>query len=695
MHLLSKKIIKVSILVLFTLLFLNPTAKANANTQLAGVGAPSNSVGSNGDLYHRTDTPYQSIYGPKVSGAWPSTFSYIVGQGCTTVYHIDKDCDGYGVGPTTITTDPNPLFGPDADDNDATVNTSASVLTKYGSINAFLTHLGYPTNRVFYIDPNAGVDTSGCGTVASPCQHFSYSAIGTVLNDGAGGTVMYRAGTSGGLKICTGGGCYYPHASLSGPPVVIMAYPGEQVTFLAANAPLNTGGGVYNASTNVIFSGFSLIASTPGAGYGLSGSWNQNVTVQNSELAGWSMAIQIGAGSQNTTITQNLFHDVSEHAVYPVTGDASQGVYSTGLFNCSTWTWQANATNYNPHINFNTTNNVMLFVGAGGYDAIHYNGQICGGSISGNILVGGGGTAIGLQDGDQNVTVSNNLIANNSDAGILLYVYGCENNGAVDVSGQIGVSCDSSFSPAGTRYYPNMENANVIVNNTIWTGLVAPSSTFCYPGDCDTGTYGINQSIKPQGLPGGRWVKYTTIQNNLIVSFDGNLGNVFPPLSYQLNSYPETDTLANNLLWNGYTGHSSANTMIIMSNSLACSSAPWYCAGSTTGTYGSGSAFPGTYSFAAFQSYNTGSNTNELWGNPTFADVQTSYSTTPNMFNFRLLSGSPAIGAGLASGAPSTDITGATRAGTPSIGAYEYASIATPTTILSGILQLIGNIILR
>jgi len=646
----------------------------------SGTGVPSSGVGNNGDLYHRTDVP--SVYGPKAAGAWPTTFSYIVGQGCTTVYHIDNDCDGYGVGPTTITNDPNPLFGPDADDTDATVNTSASVITKYTTINSFLAYLGYPTSRVFYIDPVNGVDTGGCGTVTSPCQHFSYSAIGTTLNDGAGGTVVYRSSTSAGIQICTGGGCYYPHASSSGSPVVIMAYPGEQVTFLTAQAPLNGGGGSYNASTNVIFRGFSLVASGLGNGYGVIGSWVQNVTLQNSELAGWSMAVQFAAGSQNSTITQNLFHDISEHAIYPVTGDSSQGVYSSGLLNCSGWTWQTNNTSYNPHFNFNTTNNVMLYVGSGGFDAIHYNGEICTGLISGNIVVAGGGTGIGLQDGNQNVTVSNNLIANNSSAQILFYVYGCENNGIGITSGQLGVSCDPGSS-VGAVYYPNMESSNKVINNTIWSGVNAPGSYFCGPSQCQVPTYGIEASNLAEGLPGGRWIKYTTIQNNLIVTYSGG-GGVYPQLWFDQSSYPETNTLANNLLWNGYAGNSSSEVMNITSNSLSCSTAPWFCAGSTTGTYGSGSAYPGTFSFSAFQSYNTGSNTNELWGNPTFADVQTSYSTTPNMFNFRLLSGSPAIGAGLASGAPSTDITGATRANPPSIGAYDLSAAGTGGTSTVG-----------
>jgi hypothetical protein len=658
------------------------SAGATTNVMQSGVGVPTSSVGNNGDLYHRTDIPM--IYGPKTLGVWPATYSYIVGIGCTTVYHIDKDCDGYGIGPTTITTDPNPLFGPDADDNDPTVNTSASVIANYGTINAFLTHLGYPTNRVFYIDPTHGVDASGCGTAASPCQYFSYSAIGTALNDGKGGTVLYRASTSPGLQICTGGGgCWYPHASAPSSPVVIMAYPGEAVTFLAGDSPLNGGGGSSNASTNVIFSGFSLIASTPGLGHAFTGEWLQNITLQNNEMAGWNIAVEPAAGSQNFTMNGNLFHDISEHAIYPVTANGSAGsVYSATLLNCSTWTWRANGTSYNPHFNFNTTNNIFLFVGSGGFDAVHYNGEICGGLISGNILIDGGGTAITYQDGNQNVTVSNNLIVNNSSGGITMNIYGCDNDGSPTTSGQAGTTCDPRGSwEQGVTYYPNMETNNRIINNTIWTGANGPNFTyFCQT--CEPPSYGIVIADTSEGAPGERYIKNTTIQNNLIVTFNGG-GNVFPNIYFEKNnSYPETDTLANNLFWNAYSGNSSADVVNIDSNSLACSAAPWYCAGATTGTYGSGSAYPGSYSFSAFQSYNTGSNTNELYGNPTFADVATGYYTHPNLYNFRLSPGSPATGAGLSAGAPAYDITGTLRPNPPSIGAYEF-SAATPGSPLS------------
>ena len=260
-------------------------------------------------------------------------------------------------------------------------------------------------------------------------------------------------------------------------------------------------------------------------------------------------------------------------------------------------------------------------------------------------------------------------------------MYGCDSNDLGVQLSQIGTSCDSTYSGGtGTQYYPSDEWNNSIVNNTIWTGLNAPVSHFCPAGSCDVPYYGIHSADTSEGIPGLHSIKNTTIQNNIIVSFDGNAGGAYPQLYFGLNSYPDTNPLANNLFYNAYPGNSSARAMIIVANGN-CSAGPWYCAGSTTGTYGSGSAYPGTFSFSQFQSYNTGSNTNELWGNPTFSDVQTSYSTTPNMFNFRLLPGSPAIGAGLARGAPSTDITGATRASTPSIGAYEYTAVTALTSL--------------
>ena len=50
---------------------------ANGNTILSGSGAPSLSLGANGDFYIRTDN--NTLYGPKSSGSWPGTGVNLVG----------------------------------------------------------------------------------------------------------------------------------------------------------------------------------------------------------------------------------------------------------------------------------------------------------------------------------------------------------------------------------------------------------------------------------------------------------------------------------------------------------------------------------------------------------------------------------------------------------------------------------------
>jgi hypothetical protein len=64
------------------------------------------------------------------------------GEGCTTAFVIDRDCDGYGVGSA---------LGPDADDTDPSVNTAASALAKYGTLDQVLAHLGYNPRRKLFI----------------------------------------------------------------------------------------------------------------------------------------------------------------------------------------------------------------------------------------------------------------------------------------------------------------------------------------------------------------------------------------------------------------------------------------------------------------------------------------------------------------------------------------------------------------
>src|SRR5215472_2371582 len=65
------------------------------------------------------------------------------GLGASTLTCIDRDGDGYGTGAGCL--------GPDADDLDPAVHTGADAVAKYGTLKAFLAHLGYSPLRIWYI----------------------------------------------------------------------------------------------------------------------------------------------------------------------------------------------------------------------------------------------------------------------------------------------------------------------------------------------------------------------------------------------------------------------------------------------------------------------------------------------------------------------------------------------------------------
>jgi hypothetical protein len=139
------------------------------------------------------------------------------GLGHSTFTCVDKDGDGYGVGPGCV--------GPDADDTDSSVQNATQALAKYGSLNAFLTHLGYTPGNIFYLSTSGNDSTGAPNNPAQPYQTWAQvnlmMAHGTVK---AGDMIMFRAGTWTSTTLAPIGGA-------SGRPVILMAYPGEKVTF--------------------------------------------------------------------------------------------------------------------------------------------------------------------------------------------------------------------------------------------------------------------------------------------------------------------------------------------------------------------------------------------------------------------------------------------------------------------------------
>ena len=110
------------------------------------------------------------------------------GLGSSTVTCVDRDGDGYGTGPGCL--------GPDADDLDATVHTGAQAIAKYGTLAAFLTHLGYSPLRIWYIATTGNDSIPVCRAETRRRDWLSlptFTPVGAHLL--AGDMVIYRAGT--------------------------------------------------------------------------------------------------------------------------------------------------------------------------------------------------------------------------------------------------------------------------------------------------------------------------------------------------------------------------------------------------------------------------------------------------------------------------------------------------------------------
>ena len=136
------------------------------------------------------------------------------GQGASTLTCLDRDGDGYGVGPGCT--------GPDADDQDIGVRTGAQLISKWGTLFAGLQHLGYNPANLWYMSPS-GVDTgspAACkNTIGSPCATAAY---------------IYAHGFAAGDMILRRSGNYTefvsPANGTAGNPSIIMDYPGELST---------------------------------------------------------------------------------------------------------------------------------------------------------------------------------------------------------------------------------------------------------------------------------------------------------------------------------------------------------------------------------------------------------------------------------------------------------------------------------
>ena len=317
------------------------------------------------------------------------------GVGNTTLTCSDWDRDGYGTGPGCA--------GPDADDDDATVNTVASWKAKYGTIDALLAKRGYlGILRYWFIDYANGNDAtchSGTSTVAQakPCATWVKVKASTVK---AGDVVVFRGGATPPSTVI---GLNYP--TIKGTkdhPVLFISYPGE--LFVVDRSPKSDGtevgtgiAGGYNEY--LTFDGLK-VRSSGRYGNGIVLNFPHNVTVRNMETERNYSCLRMMQDQQDVLIERNVFHgNTGTECVYLGSRDM-------------------------PSRNVVMRNNVInVSSGLGsGFPAVQYNGRVTNLVEEGNIVFGAE-QCFSWLEGVSNSAFRNNLCFGGDKAMLTIYNY--------------------------------------------------------------------------------------------------------------------------------------------------------------------------------------------------------------------------------------------------------------------------------
>jgi hypothetical protein len=402
------------------------------------------------------------------AAADPSSVGAGIARGCTTVWYIDWDCDGYGPGVRSSGVYGWDVLGvgnmPDADDEDADINTTATVIAEFGSggslsnaqLKTFLATLGYTAENVFYVSTTGNNGTGAADTPASP--YATYDGLSANLDPGD--VVVYRAGTY--LNPYIGSAAPELKSGAVGEPIIYMSYPGEVVHFntTGSNSGIDMsqfGGG--DGATYVIVDGFTMSNDTnPGVGTPWSCAGAQNAIVRNVETSDAAYPSCID-GHDNLTVERVIFHHMEQHGFY-------MGSNTRESTNIIVQDSIAYANGYD-HANENLSNQ---------YGGFKFNGRCTGCTWQRNISHSNSAWGLGFDEGVNDTTIANNVFFNNGSAAVVMQLYLGQDSCAI-----VGGNDDIC---------PYEQNNNLFINNTIWVGT--------HRAD---GCNGVTCSIFPEDFP--------------------------------------------------------------------------------------------------------------------------------------------------------------------------------------------------
>jgi hypothetical protein len=316
-------------------------------------------------------TPPPTGGGGVIVGSGTTAEGYqVLGQGKTNAYYIDNDGDGYGVASPK---------GADADDADASVNTTASALAKYGSVMNYVKAQGYNPTRIFYISASGNNSTAAVNDAARPYQ--TWAAVRSQVKPGD--MVMYRGGTYSEILQLENPGLN----GTASQPIVFMAYPGEKPVMSDGATSIRV-----SSSSYLVFDGLTVTNDSDA----IAGNTNHDLTFRNIDANRNYRGLHMMQDLTNIRIEDSVWRNSNgEHGVY--VGNRDQ--------------WNSNIT---------ITGN--LFYG-NAWNGLQHNGHVSGMLIQNNIFHSNGLAGISIMNGMNNGKIDNNLIFNNGKQGIVFSFY--------------------------------------------------------------------------------------------------------------------------------------------------------------------------------------------------------------------------------------------------------------------------------
>lgn len=619
-----------------------------------------------------------------------------IGPGHTTATCLDFDADGYGTGPGCT--------GPDADDTDATVYTSAQGITKYGTFLAFVQHLGYNPTRIWYFDKAGGNNANSCRVAAGSfdpattprCQTYGSKDEVVLGNAGLGGFApgdmfLFRGGAQTGRTI------YAAMVCTSANPCTFLVYPGETFSVDVVGTSNTDGiavgavssgylcGGTYPCSLHyedyhadqdaqyVTLDGFTIFSSAVSQGQGVNSFSADHVTMRNLHVYNVARGTFFNDYVSNILQEHSVLHDeAASHCVYwgGINGVPRNLTIRTNLlYNCGL-----------PHFQMNGRAEGLTVE-----DNIIY-GDIGSGAI-GISLMKGGGTAPGYT-----ANIRNNLVF-----GLCNTALGIINYPDVPATHEFQWPINNLVVENNTFIYPrycsvsgsaNGSSAVVYLSTEGLSIATSGSAPYYYGGmDVTTGVVFRNNVLVNEAVSGGKgpFIQVHTRSSTYLGYGGGHYGatsgDTEAPDNVDFFTYgirdPRTEA-AKLLIQNNYFySPNFASSVFLWANNCSAEADTATCirdGGATMPTgYTALSTISTNYDATGLTSLNAANTGNVVSdADPLFVSGVSVSSFNALTYSYVPGATSPLLGVGSTTGAPSTDLGALTRPSPPAIGAYEY-----------------------